>query len=776
MPIRRLSDPVQYLKGVGPARGQLLADLGIRTAGDLLHYFPRDLAHLPGRVQISACRSKDCIGQVVTVGGALRNCRFHGQRFRPVLSCRLFDSSGSIDATWFNAGWMRGKFTDGDNVVLMGKLRPGRYGPELVNPKISFENSERADRASGDQWDPVYPASAGISSQQIQQMIRRNLPSLLRLVEEFFAPRFLREHKLLDRWLAVAWMHFPAASAQACAAAPGGGVSPASSPAAVMVASPDDERPLDLETDLAPAEVSARHAAARRRLAWDEAFLFQLAMAMRRRSRHARLRAAALPCSGQLRQRILRRFPFELTAAQQRVIEQITCDLARPSPMNRLLQGDVGSGKTVVALFAALLAVAHGQQAAIMAPTEILASQHHARITQYLSGSRVRWALLTGSLPAGERNRIHAALSAGELDLVVGTSALLSDRVRFARLAVAVVDEQHKFGVRQRAQLQNAPADSPPALATSIDALVHLPGHDAAEATVPHTLVMTATPIPRSLALTVFGDLAVSTIDASPPGRGQTQTRVVAPANREQALDFIESRLAGGGQAFVVCPRIGGDDAEDDSEPDDAESRRQEMASAEQVYRDLQPRFSRHGIALVHGQMDRDRQEAVLAAFAAGRVRALVATTVIEVGVDIARANVMAVFSAERFGLAQLHQLRGRIGRSAEIARSYCLLFVGAAEHAARLAILEQTSDGFCLAEEDLARRGPGQFFGLAQHGVPEFVHVDLARDLPLLREARTTAFKMIESDPGLSLPRNANLRRTLLARYGQSLPLIDAG
>ncbi|MDD4891549.1 MAG: helicase-related protein, partial [Phycisphaerae bacterium] len=450
-------------------------------------------------------------------------------------------------------------------------------------------------------------------------------------------------------------------------------------------------------------------------------------------------------------------------------------DLAKPEPMNRLLQGDVGSGKTVVALFAALVAVANGRQAAIMAPTEILASQHHDRIAQYLAGSRVRFALLTGSLSAGERKRIHGQLAEGELDLVVGTSALVSEGVRFARLGLAVIDEQHKFGVRQRAELRETKSVAKgggvadPLFSRNAEGV-----RSGVPNTFPHLLVMTATPIPRSLALTVFGDLAVSIIDELPPGRGRTETRVVTEANRNAALDFVGARLARGGQAFFVCPRIGATEDESPRSPGDEE--REETISAEQAYRELQPRFEKHGVALVHGQMPRERQRDVLAAFAAGRVRVLVATTVVEVGVDIARADVMGVLAAECFGLAQLHQLRGRIGRSADIARSYCLLFVSKDSDAGRLDIMERTRDGFRIAEEDLARRGPGQFFGVAQHGLPEFVHVDLAKDLNLLREARKDAFAGVQADPTLAAPGHVQLRRHMQAAYGGALGLIDAG
>ena len=792
MGMLRLTDPVQFLKGVGPARAELLAGLGVRTVGDLLHYFPRDLAHLPGRSPIGQCNGK--ADQVITLAGSLKRCRLHGRWARAIFSAILTDESGQIDLTWFNAGWMKGKFNDGDRVVVSGKLRPGRYGPQLTNPKIAGEEAPAAGRLASGQWDPVYPANEKIASRTIQQIIQRSLPQMLRLVDDPFPPQYLRKRNLLDRWVAVGRMHFPAMAAQRNASLPVSAVATPIQPA-------DAQSAIVLESNLPGEQIDTRHAEARRRLAWDEGFVFQLALGLRRRQRQTQLRAVPLACTDEIRRRILRRFPFELTAAQVRVIDQIAADMAQPAPMNRLLQGDVGSGKTVVALFAGLLAVAHGHQAAIMAPTEILAHQHFERISQYLAGSRVRFAVLTGSNSAADRKRIHGQLARGELDLVVGTSALLSEGVRFARLALAVIDEQHKFGVKQRAGMQNfgfraalisdfglkgrRSIDSTDELkninlrksAKSADSAVQSEIRNPKSEMLfsPHTLVMTATPIPRSLALTVFGDLAVSTIDQLPPGRGQTQTRVVAPTNRDKALDFVEARLAAGGQAFFVCPRVGSaDPAEEELENLDEPG--EDLATAEQAYRDLQPRFEKFGIALVHGQMDRARQSAVIGDFAAGRVHVLVATTVVEVGVDIARANVMAVLSAERFGLAQLHQLRGRIGRSSDLAKSYCLLFVTSEEASGRLKILEQTTDGQKIAEEDLSRRGPGQFFGLAQHGLPEFRYIDLASDLALLRQVRQDAFELIAADPALAQSGHHLLKTQLAESFGKSLALIDAG
>ncbi len=476
-------------------------------------------------------------------------------------------------------------------------------------------------------------------------------------------------------------------------------------------------------------------AEARRRMVYDECLLMQLGIAITRMRQISRP-AHPLACTAKIDERIRARFPFTLTGAQDRVIAEISRDLARQRPMNRLLQGDVGSGKTVVALYACLTAVACGKQAAIMAPTEILANQHFQKVQDYLAGSRVGISLLVGGQGAGRRADVLKELAAGETDIVVGTHALISEGVRFADLAMVVVDEQHKFGVRQRTSFRG-------------------------KGFAPHYLVMTATPIPRTLAMTVFGDLDVSIIDALPPGRGKTTTRCTTHNQLDQVLDFVCEKLREGQQAYFIYPLVN-------------PSPRLELTAAEDAYRQLaEGPLSDFNVALLHGQMASAQKEAAMADFRSGKVNALVASVVVEVGVDVPAANVMVIMHAERFGLAQLHQLRGRIGRSATDAT--CILVAAPKNLIAkeRLSVLAATDDGFKIAEEDLRLRGPGELFSTRQHGLPELKVVDLVRDFELLRLARRDAQALIAEDPDLSAPHNQQLRAQMLKAYGDRLDLL---
>ena len=684
-----LDTPVQYVKGVGPRRAEQLAGLGLRTVEDLLLYFPRRFNLRRQAQPIDTLMGDE---PAATVAGVVGETEYRTHARMPWFGAGLDDGTGWVVLKWFHGGYLRNRIRPGMHLAVSGKVSVYKETLQFVNPRYEVLWDPEGAKLDADELLPVYPASGQMPSHVIARVIRNVLPAADGLLRRWFDADYLSRRELMDRPAAVAAMHKP--------------------------------------------EDKDHWARARRRMAYDEFLLMQLGIAIQR-SRSVHRPAWPLPAGAEIDRRIRARFPFPLTAAQDRAVAQIAADIARPRPMNRLLQGDVGSGKTVVALYAALAAVAHGKQAAVMAPTEILARQHYGKIRQYLDGSRVRTALLVGAQTASERARTLDAVAAGEVDVVVGTHALITPEVRFARLALAVVDEQHKFGVAQRVGLRAK-------------------GH------APHCLVMTATPIPRTLALTVFGDLDVSTIDELPPGRGRTETRCVDRSRFDEVLAFVEQRLAAGQQAYFVYPLVN-------------ESANSQLSAAQTAFEELaREHFADYEVGLIHGQMPTDAQQAVMAKFAAGAIRVLAASTVVEVGLDVPNANVMVIINAERFGLAQLHQLRGRVGRGAEDA--VCILVAAAARNpvaAERLRVLTETGDGFKIAEADLRLRGPGEFFGTRQHGLPELRVGDLIEDHDLLRMARRDAFAIVEEDPDLSAPAHQVLRAELAKVYGDRLALI---
>ncbi len=691
MPPLELDTPVQYVKGVGPRRAEQLAALGIRTVEDLLLYFPRRFDLRRQAQPIASLRGDE---SSATVAGVVRETQYRPYGRRPFFSCMLEDDTGWVLVRWFHGGYLRGRIREGLHLLVSGKVSTYREHLQFVNPRFQVLYDPDQTRLDAEELLPVYPASGEIPSGLIASLIKRVLPEAPRLFQPWFDRNFLAQRGLPDRPAAVAAMHHP--------------------------------------------EDRSAWSAARRRLAYEEFLLMQLGIALQRARAVARP-AHPLPCTPQIDRRIRRRYPFPLTGAQNRAVAEIAAELARPRPMNRLLQGDVSSGKTVVALYAALVAVAHRKQAAIMAPTEILARQLYAKVDQYLADSRVRTALLVGSAGASERAELHRRLAAGEIDIVVGTHSLISPQVRFARLALVVVDEQHKFGVRQRVGFRAK-------------------GH------APHCLVMTATPIPRTLALTVFGDLDVSVIDELPPGRGRTETRCLDLRQMDEVIEFVRARLAEGQQAYFVYPLVS------------ATNNRRLTAAREAYERLAKEDFPDVTVGLIHGQMPTAEQQSVMRRFAAGEVRVLVASTVVEVGLDVPNANVMVVMHAERFGLAQLHQLRGRIGRGKQDA--VCILLTGSRNPLAveRLRVLTETNDGFKIAEADLRLRGPGEFFGTKQHGLPELKVGDLIEDHELLRMARRDAFAIVAADPDLTAPEHQLLRREMLKAYGGRVGLVAAG
>ncbi|MBS3733511.1 MAG: ATP-dependent DNA helicase RecG [Phycisphaerae bacterium] len=684
----QLDTPAQYVKGVGPARAEQLARLGIRTVEDLLLYFPRRFDLRRQTQPIDTLRGDE---PSATVAGEVTEVSEQRYGKRPWFGCMISDETGWLLVKWFHGGYLRGKIREGMHIAVSGKVGTYREHLQMVNPNWQPVWDPDSANLDADELLPVYPAGADLTSGRIAQVIRRVLPDAERLIPEILPGDILQRRDLPGRPRAVAAMH----------------------------------RPEDTE----------QWDAARRRMAYEECFLMQLGIAMNRIRRVSRP-AHALTRTDEIDRRIRARFGFELTGAQNRAVEDIAADVARERPMNRLLQGDVGAGKTVVALYAALLAVANRAQAAIMAPTEILAAQHYRNIQAYLQGSRVRTALLVGGQNPKQRTRLLDGLATGSIDIVVGTHALITEQVRFARLALVVVDEQHKFGVRQRTGIRS-------------------------KGYAPHYLVMTATPIPRTLAITVFGDLDVSVIDELPPGRGETTTRCVSSDRMDEVLGFVRERLADGQQAYVICPLV---------QP----SPQLQLKAVEEIGAELSDgALKDFTVAVVHGQMPPDRKEQVIAEFRAGRIDALVASVVVEVGMDIPAANVMVVLHAERFGLAQLHQLRGRIGRSEQDATCILVAEPGNPIAQRRLEVLTETHDGFTIAEEDLRIRGPGELFGTRQHGLPELKVADLIEDLDLLRDARRDAFALVRDDPSLSGPHHQTLREEMEKLYADRLDLI---
>jgi ATP-dependent DNA helicase RecG len=700
-PAELFATPIQFLKGVGPQRAEQVRKLGLETARDVIFYFPRDYQDLTELTNIGELKEDSLVrlhGAVVEVDQ--RNTANGGT----MLGARVRCGSGAVRALWFNMPFMLKRLPVGQQLLLAGKAKWRGGIWEMVHPDVQWVDSDEAIGAS--RLIPVYPLTEGLRQPQLRKIVAGVVESLAEHLDEVFPTEFLVAHDLAPIREAIEQIHNP--------------------------------------------ENSERLARARRRLVYQELLVMQLALAIRRHAQRDLRRAPPLPVSAKIDARIRRLFPFELTAGQQQAIAEVTADMALAHPMNRLLQGDVGSGKTVVAVYALLSAIAHGQQAVLMAPTEILARQHSLTIERFLTVSRVRWGLLTGALTQAQRRDMLAKIAAGELDLVIGTQAIVQEGVEFEKLGLVVIDEQHKFGVRQRASLKQAGLD-------------------------PHYLVMTATPIPRTVAMTLFGDLDVSTLRDAPPGRQPTHTYLATPEQRDRWWDFFRRKLREGRQGYVVTPLV-------DSAQAQAEGLIDEMAapgptSLEEAYESLaNGPLEEFRLGLIHGRMNAAEKEAAMDAFRRGETQVLVSTTVIEVGVDVPNATLLAIESGQRFGLAQLHQLRGRIVRGAH--PGFCCVFAEptSPESQKRLEAFAASTDGFELAETDFALRGPGDLLGTKQHGLPPLRIADPRADAAVLDEARRDAREMVAADPDLTKPEHARLRKMVLVRYGQVLDLGDVG
>jgi ATP-dependent DNA helicase RecG len=685
-----LATPIQFLKGVGPERAKLLARLELNTALDVLFFFPRDYQDM------SEVRSFDQLeeGATVSVRGTVEEIDVrNGGPGRSVLGVMIRENDLFLRAIWFNQPFMQHRFARGQQVLLSGQVRRPGMRWEMVHPRVQVVDSG-GDPPKGEIL-PLYPLTEGLKQSQIRRIVQGVVLDGVSAVEEVFPDEFLDQYGLWPIRAALPQIH-----------------------------APTDQMGLEQ---------------ARRRFIFQELLVLQLALALRRERLTRQCRADAIPVTDRIDARIRQLVPFQLTASQDQAIREIAADMARDFPMNRLLQGDVGSGKTVVAAYAMLLAVAHGYQAALMAPTEVLARQHELTLRSYLAESRVQIVLLTGALTASRRAEVLADVESGNIDLVIGTHAVVQKDVRFARLGLVVIDEQHKFGVRQRARLRQA-------------------GND------PHYLVMTATPIPRTVTMTLFGDLDVSTLRDVPPGRQPVYTYLATDDQRDQWWEFFARKLREGRQGYVITPLV-------------EESEQMAAASLQESFEALcNGPLEAFRLDLVHGRMSGEEKEAAMDAFRRGETQVLVATSVVEVGVDVANANLMTIESGERFGLSQLHQLRGRVSRGPVPGHVCVFADARTPEALRRLDALVKTTDGFELAEIDFQQRGPGNLLGTRQHGLPPLRIADLIRDSETLTEARSVAQTLVANDPELSDPKYARLRKMVLARYGHTIDLGDVG
>jgi ATP-dependent DNA helicase RecG len=665
-----LQQEVRYLKGVGEARAKALNKLGVYTVRDLLTLFPRayeDRTHF-SPIMGAPLEEAVCIRALVANTPTLTRIR----RGMTLVKFRAVDDSGSVDITYFNQVWMRDQIRQGETYLFFGKMSGTLIRRTMANP--DWEPEAREGEKTG-RILPRYPLSHGLTNRAMMQYVRAALDAAGSELPDALPADVCAAHGLAQTRYAYDNNHFPA--------------------------------------DFAALELAGR------RLIFEELFVLQCAMG---RLRGARAEAVGIRIPEAAPEDFYRTLRFVPTGAQRRAVDQVFSDMAAGRPMNRLIQGDVGSGKTMVAAASAWAVIRAGHQVAFMAPTEILAEQHLTTLRAFLEPFGCRVEKLTGSLTAKEKREMKAALAAGEIDLVVGTHALLTGDVAFSDLALVVTDEQHRFGVQQRGAL-------------------------SAKAAAPHVLVMSATPIPRTLALMIYGDLDVSVIDELPPGRQKVDTFAVDGSYRERLFGFIAKLVREGRQVFVVCPMV-----EENEEFDPTLKSATEHAAA------LQQRFPQFTVGCIHGRMKAKDKDAVMADVLAGKLDILVSTTVIEVGVDVPNAALMVVENAERFGLSQLHQLRGRVGRGPY--KSWCILVSDAKgeDAKARLKAMCATNDGFRISEEDLRLRGPGDFFGSRQHGLPEMHIADLCADMNVLQRAQDAAKQVLAADPALTLPEHAAL------------------
>lgn len=673
----------QYIKGVGPDRLKLLKRLGISTIKDCLWYFPRryeDRSRLEPISQLKPDEYQTIKGKVL--GSSI----FRTKKGSTIFQLVVGDETGKIYALWFNQPYLKKYFKNGDAVILYGRTQKANR-LQIVHPEYEIirEDDEKDEFIHTGRIVPIYPLASGVNQRRLRRIIKHAVLTYSFWAEETLPTNIRARQKLLDLKSAIRNIHFPA-----------------------------NERQKD---------------EARRRLVFDEFFMLQMALAIRRYRMKFTPQGKAHRTEGKLQDEFFKVLPFELTAAQKKAIEDIKKDMSSSRPMHRLVQGEVGSGKTAVSCYGLLLTVANGHQGAIMVPTEILARQHYLTISGLFSSLGIRVVLLINGMKTSDKKEAKALIESGEADIVVGTHTLIQQGLSFKDLGLIVIDEQHKFGVEQRAFLKSKTKN-------------------------PEVMIMTATPIPRTMAITLYGDMDISVIDELPQGERDVQTLWLDTSKLGNIYDFVKEQLKSGRQAYLVYPVI-------------EESAALRSAGAVKMYDRLKNEvFKEFKVGLVHGRLSDDEKTRIMKEFKRGKIDILVATTIIEVGIDIPNASVMVIENAERFGLSQLHQLRGRIGRGNF--RSYCILVSESRTEEARqrLEVISKTEDGFQIAQEDLNIRGPGELFGKRQHGLPDLRLGNLASDVDILEQARKEAFALIGEDPTLKQERHQKLREILIENF----------
>jgi len=673
-----LETSIRYIKGVGEAREKLMNKLGITTLRDLVGYFPRAY---DDRTVIKSIKELT-IGENVCVRGMVADTPrlSHIRKGLDLVKLRAVDESGSLEITFFNQSFVKDTLKQGEEYVFYGKISGSLLRPEMSNPIFERYHDDHAGQVTG-RIMPLYSLTAGLSHKIIASAVRSGLDKCADELPDVMPNDIALEYELCRARYAYENIHFP-------------------------------EGFKELEI-------------ARKRLIFEELFVLVTAMKFMREKRTKKVgRSLAIPDFSDF----YKALPFNPTNAQKRAIDDAARDMASDNPMNRLIQGDVGSGKTVIAAAACYMTWSAGYQSAFMAPTEILAKQHYQSLSKLLEPLGMQVGVLTGSMTAKNKREIYEKLSHGEIDIIIGTHALISEAVQFKALSLVITDEQHRFGVNQRSLLTEK-GDSP------------------------HVLVMSATPIPRTLALIIYGDLDVSIVDEMPPGRQEIKTHVVGEHHRDRAYGYVRKLVAEGRQVYVICPMVEEDETIEDNSANN-------LKSVKEYYETLSKRiFPELSVELVHGKMPAKKKDAAMNAFASGEANILVATTVVEVGVDVPNAALIIIENADRFGLSQLHQLRGRVGRGEH--ESHCVLFQspGSGEISReRLEVMRTTNNGFVIAEEDLRIRGPGDFFGSRQHGLPEMHIANFATDMLVLNQAQHAAETLLQADPKLEAPENQKL------------------